>query len=446
MKNTLFTIIYILALLTGSLKAQTIDLFTPNGTVVKGFYRDELTQSEITTITQQTAAEFPNATVLANASRTYNCHSYAFNLSEGGSNVVWVNATHNGAANLVNYWLDGSYLEVCNDNIGDKIHYFIGDHTAIKSPTVAGMYESKWGEAPRMRHAPTDVPSSYQGSNRKYYKRVELRPVNGTCGTSLTVSLIDIGATSYNWSSSSRLSGGGSSATAYFTKLDNGSATVSVRGNFTGCTTPWSTINVNVTGIISGTVSQSGQPDRVLVSTMSVVGNSQATVNLNYLPNPSSISVSKLSGPGSWSYNSSTKTLTFTIPSNSNASFSVSGSGNTCGNISRSLTFYAPSSLVGDDSGELSAGSLFPNPTSDFVNVQLNKDDTFFRKSSSDQPQEKMSTIIQLQNTEGKIIRSVNPLATDSFVRIDISDLTSGVYFIVIKRNGEIRTEKIVKN
>ncbi len=57
---------YVALILSTASKAQTIDLFTSNGTVVKGFYRTEFTPSEITTITQQWAAAFPNATVLAN--------------------------------------------------------------------------------------------------------------------------------------------------------------------------------------------------------------------------------------------------------------------------------------------------------------------------------------------------------------------------------------------
>jgi hypothetical protein len=310
MKNTyIVLIICIFFALPEILRSQTIDLFTPNGTVVKGIYLAEFSQSEIDSRTQTIAAAYPNATVLANASQTYNCHSYAFNLSEGGSNVVWVNRIKDdGSANLTNYWTDGSYIEVCNDNIGDKIHYYSGDHTAIKSPTVSGKYESKWGPGPRMRHAPDYGPPDYIMANRRYYKRIELKTTGGVpCGSNLDASILNIGANSYTWSTSSRLSGGGSGASTSFTKLDNGSATVSVRGNFTGCTTSWSTINVTVSGIIGGTVSQSGQPDRQLVSTMSVVGNSQATVSLSYLPNPSSISVTKLSGSGTWSYNSSTK-------------------------------------------------------------------------------------------------------------------------------------------
>ncbi len=202
-------------------------------------------------------------------------------------------------------------------------------------------------------------------------------------------------------------------------------------------------INVTVSGIIGGTVSQSGQPDRQLVSTMSVVGNSQATVNLSYLPSPSSISVTKLSGSGTWSYNSSTKILTFTIPSNSNVSFSVSGSGNTCGNISRSLTFYAPSSLVGDES---SAGLSFPNPTSNFLNIRLDKDLSFSEGALLKQSHENMGTAIHLQDAMGKIIRSIEPNEGDSLVRMDLSDLAAGIYFVVLKRNGEVYTEKIVKN
>lgn len=101
---------------------------------------------------------------------------------------------------------------------------------------------------------------------------------------------------------------------------------------------------------------------------------------------------------------------------------------------------------MGDDGSEPSAGTLFPNPASDFVNIPLDKDGSFFKNSLSDRTQEKQPTMVHLQNTEGKLIRSFNPLATDSFMKIDISDLPAGMYFVVIKQNGETRTEKIVKN
>ena len=53
MKKILSILTYALLVFSITGRAQTIDLYTPNGTVVKGFYRAELTPSEITSSTQQ---------------------------------------------------------------------------------------------------------------------------------------------------------------------------------------------------------------------------------------------------------------------------------------------------------------------------------------------------------------------------------------------------------
>gem|GEM_PF-3215162 len=138
--------------------------------------------------------------------------------------------------------------------------------------------------------------------------------------------------------------------------------------------------------------------------------------------------------------------MTFTIPTSSNASFSVSGSGNTCGNISRSLTFYAPSSLKKEISTEQSAVSVFPNPTADFINVNLDRDKLFSKDLPFRPSPEDIATTVQLQDAAGGLVRSINRIGSDSSVKIDIRDLPTGVYFLVVKRNGETHTEKIVKN
>jgi len=49
-----------------------------------------------------------------------------------------------------------------------KIFYYNGDHSATRS-SVAGYYESKWGAAPLMRHAPTYGPASCNMTSRQYY-------------------------------------------------------------------------------------------------------------------------------------------------------------------------------------------------------------------------------------------------------------------------------------
>jgi hypothetical protein len=70
--------------------ASAIYLYTPNGSDVYAFTNAEMSASDIVFYTNQCQAAYPYAQVLANASSTYNCHSYAWNMSEGGQ-TCWLN-------------------------------------------------------------------------------------------------------------------------------------------------------------------------------------------------------------------------------------------------------------------------------------------------------------------------------------------------------------------
>ena len=112
-------------------------------------------------LTNQYIADYGAENVLAPASKKYNCHSYTWNLSEGGTEKVWMNQYDSfNNPNISKYWTDNSYIET-TENEAEKIFYYNGDHSAIKSQTVAGKYESKWGVAPLMRHDPTQGSSIY---------------------------------------------------------------------------------------------------------------------------------------------------------------------------------------------------------------------------------------------------------------------------------------------
>lgn len=188
--------------------AQVI-LYTPKGSSYSGFTNTELTQNEINNINKIIANTYPSAITLSPATATYNCHSYAWNMTCGGP-ICWVNSGNNNANISIN-WTDGSYIETTADQ-AEKIHYYNGDHSAIVSATVTGMYESKWGAWPLLRHAPEYGPKDYNMSKRRYYKR----NIPGTrfSGPSLlnktgttTISLVSALGTPhyYSWSSSPNL-------------------------------------------------------------------------------------------------------------------------------------------------------------------------------------------------------------------------------------------------
>jgi hypothetical protein len=86
MKSTFITIS--LLFFTGIVNAQDVYLYTPNKSEVYAFQTTEFSPADIAYYTIQCAINYPNAEILANASRTYNCHSYAWNKVEGGPHLL----------------------------------------------------------------------------------------------------------------------------------------------------------------------------------------------------------------------------------------------------------------------------------------------------------------------------------------------------------------------
>jgi len=102
--------------------------------------------------------------VIDDASRTYNCHSYVWHVSEGGDKV-WIGGTYETIEDI--YWTDGSYDEMPSASSYTKISYS-GNHSAIFASQ--GRYISKWGSLALMNHECVDCPSGY-GAPSKYYRR-----------------------------------------------------------------------------------------------------------------------------------------------------------------------------------------------------------------------------------------------------------------------------------
>lgn len=145
---------------------SAITIYTKYGNPVDALNISEMSSQEIAESNSYAISHYPNATFISNASATYNCHSYAWNISDGGSRC-WINAAKKLTYdNLMKYWTDDYYGQTGNENNATKIFYYKSDHSAIKS-SVAGMYESKWGKLPLMRHAPSYGP--YNNMDTRYY-------------------------------------------------------------------------------------------------------------------------------------------------------------------------------------------------------------------------------------------------------------------------------------
>jgi hypothetical protein len=191
----------------------------------------EWTSAQKATIKSALLAEYASmgitsADILDEASTVYNCHAYAWHLTEGNTNKVWINQTDNGNANLSKYWGSNACFTLVSTTSYDKIFYYSGDHSAVKSTVVSGKYESKWGQLPLVRHAPTSVPSAYKGNERRYYMRNISGPAVVCSGSPATFTVSSAPSSGFTWDKSSNLT---------LVSSSGNSATFSASGNGSGC-------------------------------------------------------------------------------------------------------------------------------------------------------------------------------------------------------------------
>ena len=112
---------------------------------------------------------------LGNPTWTYNCHSYAWHISEGGMPVAWIGWSTSTAHHI--YWhpTNGGYVAV-NENVATKVDYpLLCNHSAVRESQY--VYVSKWGQGPLVRHAPYALPTQF---NPQHYILQGLNP--GTFG------------------------------------------------------------------------------------------------------------------------------------------------------------------------------------------------------------------------------------------------------------------------
>ncbi len=139
-------------------------IYTPQGNFVEVIKRDEqLTVAEKEAIRQKWSQTYPRAICLEEATTIYNCHAYAWSVSEGGEKC-WMNTP-----NDVIYMTDGSYTQTNRyDPKATKVSYGNDDHSAILFSNGSNYFISKWGSGCLMKHTYNDCP--YNSANLKYYK------------------------------------------------------------------------------------------------------------------------------------------------------------------------------------------------------------------------------------------------------------------------------------
>lgn len=92
MKTTFSSILFVLVTLFNftPLFAEVIGvstIYTKGGKAVEVFFCSDMDSISKVQYNAEYQKEFPNATILASSTAKYNCHSYAWNLSDGGTTV-----------------------------------------------------------------------------------------------------------------------------------------------------------------------------------------------------------------------------------------------------------------------------------------------------------------------------------------------------------------------
>ena len=137
---------------------------TPYGQGVMGYYLSEMTPSEVQSSNAYYIQHYPNASYEGPSTWSYNCHSYAWNISNGGI-YCWI--VYDSTCNLSSYWTNDYFCSTNYPGSGSRVLYYNSDHSAVMNSQ--NNYTSKWGSGPLMSHAPGDGP--YANMNQRWYYR-----------------------------------------------------------------------------------------------------------------------------------------------------------------------------------------------------------------------------------------------------------------------------------
>lgn len=133
------------------------------------------------------------------ATSNYNCHSYAWNVVEGGSSSdKWLNQLVDGNPNLSKYWTNDAYTSTQYVADHEKVFYGAGDHSAVTTATTGKVW-SKWGWWGLYEHSTAQCP--FSSSSLTYYtlKSPSISNSSGVICNS-TQRTLNNGYTASNWS------------------------------------------------------------------------------------------------------------------------------------------------------------------------------------------------------------------------------------------------------
>ena len=151
-------------------KTQTT-IYTPNGTpiTVEKLVSGDLTSDQKLQMKNELLNRYNNRIIyVSEATWSFNCHAYAWYLSEGKKDKVWI-----GTFEVPRFWEDGSYIPASSSSESSKVYFPLDDHSAIMT-TYNGfiLYKYKWGIGPVFIHDRDDSPYTQDviSGTLRYYK------------------------------------------------------------------------------------------------------------------------------------------------------------------------------------------------------------------------------------------------------------------------------------
>ncbi|WP_287620184.1 T9SS type A sorting domain-containing protein [Parabacteroides sp.] len=142
-------------------------IYTPNGTAVPvlKLVGGELTKDQKEQTRDDWMTLYSNRIIYVSESTfSYNCHAYAWYISEGKNDNVWLENDP-----VAHFWRDGSYVYTTTPTESCKVYFLGGNHSAVMTSYDGSLlYKSKWGEGPVFIHSKDDCPYGYE--SMEYYK------------------------------------------------------------------------------------------------------------------------------------------------------------------------------------------------------------------------------------------------------------------------------------
>ncbi|QGY47995.1 hypothetical protein GM418_31365 [Maribellus comscasis] len=145
--------------------------------------------------------EWYSAEIIGSCTNTYNCHGYAWHLSDGGD-TVRILSDYDAAK----YYTDGinggraTYKRVNSPVKYGKVNYYGASHSGIVDSINTSKVISKWGSGPLVRHNPYECEFGEYTTNLEYYELIiDSLPTSVAKGCATDVTTLDINNATYNW-------------------------------------------------------------------------------------------------------------------------------------------------------------------------------------------------------------------------------------------------------